>query len=415
MGHELKVAFKAPWRQGGTKWILNPCPWNPDHTDKAAYIVQLATGAISAGCHHNGCAGNGWQELRQLLEPEGAGFVSAPREINVRNETLDLHTWADFVATDHGSAPFTIEGIAPDAGLVAFHGRGKGGKTTLVIHASRAIAVGKPFLDRATTQKPVLYLNYEMGFAYLKELLNAGGPCPEEAYIVNRPEPVLQIATIEALMQRVGKPGVMVIDSFRGAFRLAGDAENSAGGAGLILRNIQDVAVRNKWLVIVVHHSNRGSREGTDGVSGTSDWIAAPDVIWTWARPDKTKPGVLHIEGRMPPVDPLAVDLAPEKCVFLGSVEESQKETDNEAILTAVTEEGQSPDVIAEMIGRPVGTVRTRCAALFKSGRLNRAGEGKPRHPYLYSKSFFPHGNSLSAETNRADEIAGQEGWEKAW
>ena len=134
----------------------------------------------------------------------------------------------------------------------------------------------------------------------------------------------------------------MVIDSFRGAFRLSGDAENSAGGAGRILRNLQDVAVKHSWLVIVVHHCNRSQREGTDGVSGTSDWIAAPDVIWTWSRPDKTKPGVLHIEGRMPPVDPLAVDLSPETCLFVGSVEESQRETDNKAILLSLTEEGQS-------------------------------------------------------------------------
>ena len=119
----------------------------------------------------------------------------------MRKQTFELQKWADFVATDHGSAPFTVEGIAPDYGLVAFHGRGKGGKTTLLIHAGAGrIASGQPFLERATTQKPVVYLNYEMGFSYVKELLSAGGPCPDEAYILNRPEPVLQVATVEALI-----------------------------------------------------------------------------------------------------------------------------------------------------------------------------------------------------------------------
>jgi hypothetical protein len=285
-------------------------------------------------------------------------------------------------------------------GLTAFHGRGKGGKTTLLIHGCRAIANGDPFLGRATLPKPVVYLNYEMGFGYLKELLTAGGPCPDDAYILNRPEPVLQMRTIETLMQQIGKPGVMVIDSFRGAFRLAGDSENSAGGAGLLLRNIQDLAVKHKWLVIVVHHSNRGSREGTDGVSGTSDWIAAPDVIWTWQRSDTKKPGVLTIEGRMPPVDPLAVELSPERCVFVGTVEASKAETDNRDIIAVLTEEGQMSATIAETIGRPPGTVRTRLEALHAKELVKRDGGGKRKDPYLYSKVSFCTEKSLSAETN---------------
>jgi len=341
-------------------------------------------------------------------------FDSAPKENKRAERNFELQTWGAFVTTDHGSAPFTVEGIAPDCGLVAFHGRGKGGKTTLLIHGSRAVAGGEPFLGRATVQKPVVYLNYEMGFSYLKELLSAGGPCPDEAYILNRPEPVLQTVTVEAIMQQVGKPGVMVIDSFRGAFRLAGDAENSAGGAGLILRNLQDVAVKHKWLVIVVHHSNRGSREGTDGVSGTSDWIAAPDVIWTWARSDKNKPGTLSIEGRMPPVDPLSVDLSPERCVFVGTVEASREEADNKAILDALTEEGQQSDVIAESIKRPAGTVRKRLEALYAKELVRRDGEGKRGNAFVYSKVSFRTQNPLGAETKFGLETDDQDGWAKA-
>lgn len=58
-----------PWQQGGRRWILPVCPWNAEHTGGAAYIVQLPSGAIDAGCHHNGCAGRDWRALRDLLEP----------------------------------------------------------------------------------------------------------------------------------------------------------------------------------------------------------------------------------------------------------------------------------------------------------------------------------------------------------
>ncbi|WP_338819594.1 hypothetical protein MTCOM_10940 [Moorella thermoacetica] len=66
--HGLPVVSEGPWN-GGRKWILNPCPWNPEHTNKAAYIVQFANGAIAAGCHHNGCKDKDWHALRDLYEP----------------------------------------------------------------------------------------------------------------------------------------------------------------------------------------------------------------------------------------------------------------------------------------------------------------------------------------------------------
>jgi hypothetical protein len=66
--HHVPVDSTKQWK-GGRLWVLNPCPWNVAHTNKAAYIVQFPGGAISARCHHNGCAENNWQALRDLYEP----------------------------------------------------------------------------------------------------------------------------------------------------------------------------------------------------------------------------------------------------------------------------------------------------------------------------------------------------------
>jgi len=64
----LVIVRTGSWN-GGRKWILNPCPWNDEHTNQAAYIIQQSNGAIAAGCHHNGCAGKGWHDLRDIVEP----------------------------------------------------------------------------------------------------------------------------------------------------------------------------------------------------------------------------------------------------------------------------------------------------------------------------------------------------------
>ena len=66
--HGLDLQSKSSW-QGGTRWILRTCPWNSEHTNSAAYIVQFDNGAVAAGCHHDGCSMENWHSLREKLEP----------------------------------------------------------------------------------------------------------------------------------------------------------------------------------------------------------------------------------------------------------------------------------------------------------------------------------------------------------
>jgi putative DNA primase/helicase len=70
----LPVAGEKGW-EGGSLYVLNPCPWNPDHTNGAAFVGRRANGALFAGCHHNGCAEKGWPDLREVFEP---GWRAAP-------------------------------------------------------------------------------------------------------------------------------------------------------------------------------------------------------------------------------------------------------------------------------------------------------------------------------------------------
>lgn len=68
--HGLKVSYSASFQNKGTKYILESCPWNSDHTDKSAYIIKFDGGGISAGCHHDSCSEENWETLRDLLEPD---------------------------------------------------------------------------------------------------------------------------------------------------------------------------------------------------------------------------------------------------------------------------------------------------------------------------------------------------------
>jgi hypothetical protein len=67
--HNLKVDGPTPWN-GGRRWLFPICPFNEDHRDKSAFIVQFPSGAVAAGCLHKSCETKTWHDLRDLVEPE---------------------------------------------------------------------------------------------------------------------------------------------------------------------------------------------------------------------------------------------------------------------------------------------------------------------------------------------------------
>ena len=56
---------KPPWRYF---YVFDTCPWDPSHRDRSAWVGQLSSGPLAAGCQHNGCAGKGWTDLRALVD-----------------------------------------------------------------------------------------------------------------------------------------------------------------------------------------------------------------------------------------------------------------------------------------------------------------------------------------------------------
>ena len=67
--HGLDVVKRKTAHGGGEMYVLEKCPWDSSHVDRSAWAVQFPSGAIAAGCHHDGCSGKGWSDLRRLYEP----------------------------------------------------------------------------------------------------------------------------------------------------------------------------------------------------------------------------------------------------------------------------------------------------------------------------------------------------------
>lgn len=67
----LPDAEEQSWtggEHGQRKWLIPTCPFNSTHDRKEAFIVEMHSGAISAGCKHDSCF-KSWRELRERFEP----------------------------------------------------------------------------------------------------------------------------------------------------------------------------------------------------------------------------------------------------------------------------------------------------------------------------------------------------------
>jgi predicted P-loop ATPase len=74
------VRFRAPVPyDGGRKFVLEECPWDPSHGAPDAAVFEGADGRLGFHCFHNSCQGRGWREFRELFEPADRNTQAIPR------------------------------------------------------------------------------------------------------------------------------------------------------------------------------------------------------------------------------------------------------------------------------------------------------------------------------------------------
>lgn len=60
-------SFQVKNKDGRTIYILDQCPFNPNHNQGEVCITQDASGKLGFKCFHNSCAGKTWSEAREAI------------------------------------------------------------------------------------------------------------------------------------------------------------------------------------------------------------------------------------------------------------------------------------------------------------------------------------------------------------
>jgi len=67
--HGIQYKSKSPWN-GGTRYLLEACPFDSTHTDNSACVYNWPDGKKGFSCSHNSCAGLEWHNLKLYFEPD---------------------------------------------------------------------------------------------------------------------------------------------------------------------------------------------------------------------------------------------------------------------------------------------------------------------------------------------------------
>ena len=106
------IRFRAAQSyQGGRKFILEECPWDPTHRAPDAAVFEAADGRLGFRCLHNSCRNLSWRDFRKFFEPDyGQADREWVPETGTRERESDAGGFHGAPVTVPWPAPIGVEG-----------------------------------------------------------------------------------------------------------------------------------------------------------------------------------------------------------------------------------------------------------------------------------------------------------------
>lgn len=241
-----------------------------------------------------------WQ---QLTDAEKATILNqhATRNPGATATPLAVQSFAALVAQDFPPQQFLVDGLIPAGQLVMLGGRGKAGKSWLVLQLVAAVDRGAPFLGRPTTPGRVLYLALEDGKRRMNQRARVmkwdPSPRVDIAFNIDNFDGGGQgLADIRDAIA-AGSYDLVVIDTLVKTLSASAD-ENNNTEMGAICNALADMAHDSGATILIVHHTSKGAAETFGNIRGASAIRNAYDVGMMLDRRHGEKQATLHVESR---------------------------------------------------------------------------------------------------------------------
>ena len=241
-----------------------------------------------------------WQ---QLTEAEKAEALAQHAARNPATATpLLVESFADLVSQDFPPQRFLVDGLIPAGQLIMLGGRGKAGKSWLVLQLVAAIDRGIQFLGKPTHRGRVLYLALEDGRRRMNQ---------RPKILKWQPSANVDIAFNVETFDRGGEGlahirqaiadkryDLVVIDTLVKTLSAAAD-ENSNTEMGAICNTLADMAHDTGATILIVHHTSKVTTDNPfDNLRGASAIRNSYDAGMLLRRRHGEKEATLYVESR---------------------------------------------------------------------------------------------------------------------
>lgn len=303
---------------------------------------------------------------------------------------------ADLVAEPDNPHPWVVHGLIPSGGMALVAGKPKAGKSTLARALALRVCRGEPILGRETMGGPVLYLGLEDPKQAIKgHFQRMGVRLTDDLYYTGKaPAEYAQVWLAEQLTKK--DPVLVVIDTMQ--FFLGIAEINEYGQVVNALRSILDLFRGKRPAVLIVHHAGKGERSGFDAILGSTGILGTVDTaILVKRRPDDQTRTIATMQrmhapgGEDMPETVLTLDDHTEPTLsgtLMDYELDKMGETIKDYLAGQPSEWVERSTIVAAVEGRVQSKTRA-LDSLFRSGQLERQGEGKRGSPYLFRIRVF--------------------------
>ena len=272
---------------GGRRWILRTCPFNPEHEKPA--ILERANGALVYKCLHTSCSENDWKALRDLIEPNCGRPEGSVQSSGREPESMPVTPCQEdaSVITDLSQLPsvwtlearlvWSVEEMIAQGSVTLICAESGTGKTWLGYYLAGCVAHGLPVIGLQSRQSRVLYVDgenplyvvkqrlFDLGIQETKDLIIWGGwalappPNPNSPLVVE--------------FARQSK-GLIIYDSL---IEFHTGSEQSSTETRAFMRQFRVLANLGAT-VVVLHHT--GKADTAKQYRGSSDIKAVVDTAY---------------------------------------------------------------------------------------------------------------------------------------
>lgn len=332
---ERGIRFTVKGESDRTVYAID-CPFNSEHRGEAN-ITQFESGALSAGCFHNSCAGLGWKDFKSTIGPPDRERhyepPYPPKPIRERQRVTEpsdepeaaplpaavsIGTLADKYPHQR---PHVIRGILRQGETGGINAKAKIGKSWTAYGIALCVATGRAWLDRfECVPGRVLLVDFELHPETLAKRIprvaEAMGIQPDEyrdridvIAMRGRLRDIYQLEPLFAGIER-GRYLLIVLDALYRTLP-PGVSENDNAEMAKVFNAIDRYADMTGAAFLAIHHQTKGDQSGKDVVdvgSGASAFARAVDAHLVLRRHEEVNHVVLDGAVRSwEPIEPLVL------------------------------------------------------------------------------------------------------------